>query len=289
VSEKILGIGGVNYENTTLLTLAAQDAVNALNDGNIDAVFLSFAPDSPILPSLLKNPNVRALSFTGAEALTRIFPFLVRLVLPRGVIDYENKIPVADVIIIATTNVVLVRQGIHPALIDLLAQTIMEAHNESGLFQKVGDFPTQTDPEFPIAQSARDFYKNGPSFLDRYLPFWMTNYAQRIIAVLVAVIAIILPLFNYMPRLYRWLVRERVLKLYRRLRIVDKGLQTELTASQVIGFQDELENIDRAASLLGIPTRFSDLLFSLKVHINLTRTRLAARLVEVRSQTAKVA
>jgi TRAP-type uncharacterized transport system substrate-binding protein len=39
VTEKILGIGGINHDNTTLLTLAGQDAVNALNDGKIDAFF----------------------------------------------------------------------------------------------------------------------------------------------------------------------------------------------------------------------------------------------------------
>ena len=77
----------------------------------------------------------------------------------------------------------------------------MEAHSRPGLFQKVGDFPTQTDPEFPVAQSARDFYKNGPSFLNQYLPFWMTSYAQRVIAVLVAAIAIVVPVFNYAPKL----------------------------------------------------------------------------------------
>jgi uncharacterized protein len=38
-----------------------------------------------------------------------------------------------------------------------------------------------------MSQGARDFYKNGPSFLNWYLPLWMTNYAQRVIAVLVAV------------------------------------------------------------------------------------------------------
>jgi TRAP-type uncharacterized transport system substrate-binding protein len=40
VTEKILGIGGINHDNTTLLTLTGQDAVNALNDGKIDAFFL---------------------------------------------------------------------------------------------------------------------------------------------------------------------------------------------------------------------------------------------------------
>ena len=45
--------------------------------------------------------------------------------------------------------------------------------------------------------------------MNQYLPFWMTSYAQRIIAVLVAVIAIVLPVFNYAPMLYLWFIRER--------------------------------------------------------------------------------
>ena len=79
--------------------------------------------------------------------------------MPRGVVDYERKVPAADVILIATTNVVLVRKEIHPAIIDLLVQTMVEVHSGPGIFQRVGEFPTQTDPEFPVAQEARDFYR----------------------------------------------------------------------------------------------------------------------------------
>src|SRR4029078_2182641 len=145
------------------------------------------SPDSPILQSLLASPQYRPMSFSEAEALTRIFPYLVHLVLPRGAIDLQRKIPLTDIQLVSTTNVVLVRKEIHPAIIDLLAQAILEAHSLPGLFQKVGDFPSQTHPEYPIAPISRDFYKNGPSFLNRYLPFWMTSYAQRAVAVLVAV------------------------------------------------------------------------------------------------------
>src|SRR5439155_24242250 len=106
----------------------------------IDALFLPFALDSPILHSLLRNPRVRPMSFTEAEALTRIFPFLVRLVLPRAVIDFERIVPATDMILIAASNVVLVRKDIHPALIDLLAQAIVETHGKPGGFQQTGDF-----------------------------------------------------------------------------------------------------------------------------------------------------
>ena len=216
------------------------------------------------------------MSFSEAEALTRIFPYLVRLMLPRGAIDLHRKIPITDIDLVSTTNVLLVRKDIHPTVIDLLARAVVEAHSRPGLFQKVGDFPTQADPEFPIAQSARDFYKNGPSFLNQYLPFWMTSYAQRVIAVLVATIAIVVPVFNYAPKLYLWFIRERVRRLYRRLRLMDKELTTELSPSAARAIQVELDSIARAAAV--VPMRNSELFFGLVTHIDRTRTQLDQRL-----------
>jgi hypothetical protein len=287
MTEKILEVSGVSPENTTLLGLSAQDAVNAMNDGQIDALFLPFALDSPILHSLLRNPRVRAMSFTEAEALTRIFPFLVRLVLPRAVIDFERVIPATDLILIAASNVVLVRKDIHPALISLLAQAIVETHGKPGIFQQVGEFPTSTDPEYPVAQSARDFYKDGPSFLHRYLPFWIVTHVQRFLAVLLAGGVIFYPFINLAPKLYRWLLQDRMRKLYRRLRVIEKTMQAKLTAPQLATLQSDLESIDRVSAIL--PMRQSEIFFSLKRDIDSTRAHLASRLVEARSQTGNAA
>ena len=287
VCEKILAVAGITYDNTTLQTVAPETVINNLDGGAIDAVFRNFSPESPVLDALLRDSRYHLMNFTEAEALTRIFPYLVRVVLPRGAIDLQQKLPISDTALIATTNVVLVRKEIHPAIIDLLAQAILEAHNVPGLFQKVDDFPTLVDPEYPVAHTARDFYKNGPSFLNRYLPFWMTSYVERTVAVLVAVIAIVLPMFNYAPKLYLWFIRDRVRKLYRRLRIVDKALLKDLTPPQVQALQNDLENIDRAASI--IPMRNSELFFDLEYHIERARTHITLRLTEVRNRAIKVA
>jgi len=206
--------------------------------------------------------------------------------LPRAVIDFENVIPATDMILIASPNAVLVRKDIHPALINLLAQAIIEEHGKPGVFQRAGEFPSQIDPEYPMSASAVDFYRNGPSFLNKYLPYWMVPHVLRLLAVLLAGGAIIYPLFNLAPRLYQWLLQDRMSRLYRRLRIVEEAAQTELTAPQVVSLQTELEGIDRAARIL--PQRHSDLFFILEHHIILTRTQLASRLVEVRSQTLKL-
>jgi hypothetical protein len=223
------------------------------------------------------------MSFSRSKALTRILPFLVPLELAQGMIDFEKNIPAADVTLVATGNSVLVRSDLNPEIINLLAQTLLEAPREPGLFQRFGDFPTLTDPEFPMAESAVDLYKNGPSFLNRYLPFWIVIHVQRLLAVLLAGGVIVYPLFHFAPKLYQWFLQDRMRKLYRRLRDVDEALQGELTSSEVAGLQTDLENINRAARIL--PRRHSDMFFDFNQHIESTRIRLASRLVEDQSRT----
>ena len=183
---------------------------------------------SPSLMRLLNNPDYQLVNMTDAEALTRIFPYLVKLVLPRGVVDFERKIPASDISLIGTTNVVLVREDLHPAIIDLLAKTITEVHGTASIFQRAGEFPSVADPEYPVAEEAREYYRNGPSFLNRYLPFWVTNIVKRVLALALTAVAIILPVLSYGPSFYKWLIEYRLRALYRRLRSIEERLHKGL-------------------------------------------------------------
>ena len=278
---QILAAHGVTADNTTMSKfLGVPEATKALRSGEVDAViFPPFDLNSPGIQSLVHDPTIRLMNVAQAEALTKLFPSLNRVVLPQGVIDLEKNIPASDVNLIASANAVVVRKNLHPELIYLLARTLQEVHGAAGVFQKAGEFPTQTDPEYPVAEEARDFYKNGPSFLHRYLPFWMINYAKRAAAIIVAAVAIVIPLLTFGPRLYEWLLRTQLIRLYRRLRAVNTRLKDSLTADGLAALQADLEEIDRAANIL--PMRHSDLFFSLLMHIDMTRTRRAARLDEL--------
>jgi uncharacterized protein len=281
IASKILAAHGVNRDNTTLLPLFGAAAVKALKDGKVDVVFLPQELNSPLTQSVLRDSTVRLMSLTQAEALTRLFPSLNRLVLPQGVVDLERNIPASDVNLIASTNVVVVRKDLHPELIYLLAQTVQEEHSGAGIFHRAGEFPSVNDPEFPVAEEALDYYKNGPSFLHRYLPFWMINLTKRMIAVAVTAIAIAVPLFSFAPKLVQWFLNVQLAKLYRRLRAVNARLKKEMTATEGEALQGDLETIDRAASIL--PMRHSDMFFALQLHIDQTRARLDRRLIELRS------
>jgi hypothetical protein len=93
------------------------------------------------------------------------------------------------------------------------------------------------------------------------------------------------PLFNYAPKVFLWFIHDRVRKLYRRLRVVDKALLSGANASEVQALQTELESIARAANI--VPMRSSELFFDLKSHIDRTRNHLT--FAETKSRAPKVA
>jgi hypothetical protein len=281
--DRILAANGVKPGDMAVSPeRGAPAAAKLLQGGEVDVAILPpIDLNAPSIQTMLRDRNIRLMNVAQAEAITRLFPSLNRLVLPQGVIDLEKNIPPSDVNLIGSTSAFVVRKDLHPELKYLLAQVLKEEHSGGGVFQRPGDFPSIIDPELPMAEEAVDYYKNGPSFLQRYLPFWMINYAKRVAAILIAAVAVIIPLFTYTPRLYAMFVNLRLARLYRRLRLVNAHLKKELTAEQLTALQGDLEGIDRAATIL--PMRHSDLFFALLMHIDMTRTRLASRLVALRS------
>ena len=79
MADKVLGAAGVNSSNTTLIPFSTQAAYKAMKAGEIDVLFLSIALDAPVLRALLEDPEIKPMSFTEADALSRIFPFVVPL------------------------------------------------------------------------------------------------------------------------------------------------------------------------------------------------------------------
>jgi len=283
--EQMLTAHGIAPANSTILVKLGPAVTKALYDGEADfAILPPQDVHSPIMQPLWLDPQLRLMNLAQAETLARLFPNLNHLVLTQGAVDLEKNIPPADVNLIATTNVVVVRKDLHPELIYLLAKTMQEEHSGATIFNRAGEFPTQTDPEFPMAEEAVDYYRNGPSFLQRYLPFWMINYAKRVAAILVTAIAVIIPLFTYGPKLYNWLLQTQLKRLYRRLRVVEDKMLGDLTASQVAALQGDVDSISRAARIL--PLRHSDMFFQLIMHVDLVRARLASRSMAAHGERA---
>jgi len=278
LSLQLLAMNGTVLPPTQLLPLGGKDAEEQLTSGKIDALMVVAPADSGSITRLTAAPGIRLLSFERAEAYTRLFPYLNKLILPRGVFDLATNVPAKDVILIAPTANLIARDSLHPALAYLLMRAATEIHRGAGALDREGEFPSPRDTGFPLSTEAQRFYKSGPPLLQRYLPFWAANLVDRLWVVLLPILAISVPLVKLVPPLYRWRVRSRIYRWYARLKEIELQLDDKPDTVKLEEMLERLEKIEGAVNGIPTPLAYSDNLYSFRSHIDLVRQRVVQRL-----------
>ena len=256
----------------TLLRLEQTPAVVALLDGQIDALVFASAPESHMVQMLLQTPDIRLFSFAHADAYARRFPFLSPVILPRGLVDLARDVPPQDVRLVAPTASLVTHASTHPALIQLFVQTASKVHGSAGWFQQKGEFPSEVNTERPLAEEAQRYYKSGPPWLQRYVPFWLANLFDRTWLVVLPLIAVLIPLSRAVPPLYEFRVRSRIFRWYGQLRDVEEAIGTRPSAELL----DELHGIEQRVERVTVPLSYADELYALRTHIQMVGNRLRA-------------
>jgi TRAP-type uncharacterized transport system substrate-binding protein len=274
VANKLLNANGIEREELKATRLDETPAVVEFLAGRLDALFFVSAPESSMVQMLLRTPGVGLFEFTQAEAYVRRFPFLSPVVMPRGVVDLARDMPPRDIPLIAPTAMLVMREGTHPALVQLFVQAAKRIHGGAGWFSKTGQFPSAQNSELPVAAEAERFYKNGPPLLERYLPFWVANLVDRMWVALFSIVAVLIPLSRIVPPLYALRVRSRIFRWYRDLRHIEDELSHKETApEELLG---RLNKLDSKAERINVPLAYTDELYRLRAHIRLVRERLQA-------------
>ena len=269
---RLLAANAIAPDAITLLQQPTTPAVVDLLDGRIDALALASAPESLMVQMLLQTPGIRLFDFAQAEAYSRRFPFMSPVLLPRGVVDLARDRPAADVRLVAPTAALLARDTLHPALVQLFVQAAQQVHGAAGWFQRKGDFPNAGNTERPLAAEAQRLYRNGVPWLQHYLPFWLANLADRMWVVLLAIVAVLIPLARVLPPLYEFRIRSRVFRWYAQLRAVESALGQRSSAVLLA----ELDQIEAHVGHISMPLSYTDELYALRGHIQMVRHRLQA-------------
>jgi TRAP-type uncharacterized transport system substrate-binding protein len=280
---QLLAMNGAVLPPTQLLPSSGKEAEEQLTKGKIDALIMVAPADSNLVGRLIATPGIHLLSFERAEAYTRLFPYLTKLVLPRGVLDLAADIPSKDIVVVAPTANLIARDSLHPALAYLLMRAATEIHSGAGVFDREGEFPAPRDTGFPLSETAKRYYKSGPPLLQRYLPFWAANLVDRLWVVLLPILAVSVPLVRMVPPVYRWRVRSRIYRWYARLKEIELGLDDSADAATLEGFLTRLEDIEASVNRIPTPLAYSDNLYSFRAHIDLVRQRIAQRLARMGS------
>jgi TRAP-type uncharacterized transport system substrate-binding protein len=263
-------------DGTTLLDLDDDLVGDALEKGEIDAAFLMGDSASPrIIRGLIVRPGVHVLQLSQIEAYLRRFQDLDRIVIPMGAYDFARNLPGRDLDLLASPVELFARADLHPAISDLLIETMREAHGRPMLLQKAGEFPAAREYHLQLSADAKRYYESGKRWLYRMLPFWAASLADRFLMVLVPLLLLLVPIIRVVPTVYRWRIRQRVYRIYGALLELERDVMGHAVEDHgaLLG---RLDAIERRADALRLPVAFADQFYVLREHVALVRRRLTS-------------
>jgi TRAP-type uncharacterized transport system substrate-binding protein len=269
--------GIIDQKNATLLPLEPQIAAQKLLRGEIDAQIILASWQSALVRQLLATENINLASLPRADAFVALYPYLNKVVLPAGVGDMVHNRPPSDVTLIAPKASLIVRADLHPAIQYLLLEAAGQIHSGPGIFHKAGQFPAAEAIDLPLSDNARQFYKTGPPFLQRHLPFELAVLAQQLLVILIPALGVMYPLLRFLPAVYAWAMRRRVFRLYGELKYLEDQLMSRGPQQDVADLVARLNKLEERASRFRLPVSFRPLLYALRLHIDLVRQRLQSR------------
>lgn len=274
LAQELLDLNGLNQAPTQSIARSDLGLIEDLQQGHIDAVMVVGPMQSALVWALHYAPGVQLMSLRHAEAYTRQLPQLSKLTLPRGAVDMLRDLPPQDMQLIAPMATLVVRDTTHPALIGLLLQAITEVHHEVGLFQKQNEFPQALQVDFPLSPDAEHYFKSGKPVLQRYLPFWAATLIDRLVVMLLPTLVLLLPILRFAPAAYRWRIRQRIFRRYGELKFIEAELEQEAQAHTREEWLTRLDSIAQDANRMPTPLAFSDMLYTLRSHIELVRAAI---------------
>ena len=271
---QILELNGITEKNTKLLSYGYKDAADMLLHKKLDAAIFVTTRRAPYIRELGDTTSITLMGLERAKAYALHYHYLHVLTVPEGVIDFAANIPPRDITLVAPTTQLAARSDLHPALVGLLLQAAKEVHHAGGGFEKEGEFPSPKYVDFDLSKEADRFYRSGPTFLQRYLPFWVANFLARMAVMLLPIFVVLFPLFKLMPNIYKWRMRSRIYRWYSELEAVDPEIHKDKVAEHLDQYMAELNRIEDKVSQIPIPLAYSEQLYDLRLHIDMLRKKL---------------
>lgn len=268
---------GLDERNTRLADFSSEGAADLLVLRQLDAIVVISPPESKMINRLMREPGIALMGFDQAQAYTRRWPFLAAVDLPMGSFDLGRNIPAQDVKLVAPTANLVVRDDIHPALIDLLMDALTDITGDAGMLRREGEFPSPQGVDIPLSLDAERYMKNGPSFLHKHLPFWIAVWADRLVVLLIPLLAVLVPVVRLAPAVYSWRMRARLYRWYGKLKALEMELDLAGSTLDLPTARERLDSIEAGVSRIRTPLAFSEHLYNLRAHIDLVRRRLSDR------------
>ena len=106
------------------------------------------------------------------------------------------------------------------------------------------------------------------------MPFWLANLLERLLVLLVPLIAVLIPVMRIMPAFYDWRIKRKIFCWYGELKVVELEVRSKPGAADSARLLARLDEIEDGVDSTRVPLTYWDYVYTLRGHIEMVRTRL---------------
>ncbi len=273
--QRLLTQQRISTDELTWSDLSGQAASEAMNRGEVDAVFMVASPNSPGVMSLLGNPALTLATLQRTTAVAERNNYLESRLLPQDGLGPD--LPAADTPMLTTPAHLLVRLDLPPALKRMATAVAVEVHGAAGAFHRAGEFPSLRSSDFPSAPEARTVLVRGLGAVENWLPFWWMQVLQRLLIICLPMLLLTVILFRMVPAWVRWRLESRITRWYGELKFIENDLinrNVDVGGMELSRINGRLRDMDQAIGSLKLPKELAQRWYTLHQHVEFVRTRI---------------
>lgn len=272
---------GSSFAGAHILALGGEQAAGALLSSEVDIALFVAPVTAPYLEDLFADSGITAGEIRDGQALSRQLPYVQMADIPRAGFDYSAVRPPARIDLIAMVGRLVVQPDLHPALVDRLVMAARHIHSGRDLITEENEFPSSDILDMPVNAQAINLLSGPPSPLHRFLPYWVVAQINSFALLLLPFIVILIPLTRILPGLYQWRMRSRVYRHYPLILDIERQSYSVSDPAKLDLLERQLVDMENELVALRLPVQFREYAYTMRVHIELVRRRLAVRREEI--------
>jgi|SRR5579863_686102 len=269
VTIQLLEACGVGPTGATLVNAGGQEAADLLEKGSVDAACFVASIDAGYVQRLGRSADARLMDLVEQEALCKRFRELSPVTVPAGLLDLAHDVPPQNTAVVAPAAILVVRETLHPAMASVLLEAARRVHARGDSLSSPGEFPSAHYVDLPLSEDAEHYYRYGPPFLQRVLPYWLAIFVDRVKILAVPLIVLAMPVIRATPPLLRWRTRRKVYRWYARLRELDPLMNERITAAEADARLARLRELELLLARVETPLSYMEEYYNLRIHLDL--------------------
>jgi len=233
IARELLNLVGINNFNSKLYFLSDREAMNALKNREIDAMFYISAPNARLLNELMLIPNIHLMNFTQAESYRQFFiqkhKYVHVVELYSHGFDMKREIPQESHTLLATTAILATNGESSDDIVRLMLKVAQKIHQQMGLFHDENRFPNALMLRIKQHKASKYYFRKTSNYYEENYSFWTAQTLNKIQNIILKYVLPLVTLFAFFIEVlipsYHLYTRRKLNLWYETINYIDTNLE----------------------------------------------------------------